>query len=132
MKQIAEWKVELIESTLAYIDEVAIKDKEWQDQYGWRKVSYPRYRQEVPRIYLELSKNGEAYKYEKVEKMVNNHFDKLQAKVEAKIGKIEKIQATGSNGHDYIFKGENGSCSVEVIGAGGYNIQRYHTRWIIK
>lgn len=64
-----------------------------------------------------------------IRKEVKKHFEKLQAKVEKKIGKILEIYHQG--GDDYHFIGENGNCSVEVILAGGYNIQRLHTRWII-
>ena len=66
---------------------------------------------------------------EMLKKDIDKHFDKLQAKVENKIGKIELIYHIG--GDDYRFEGENGSCSVRVILAGGYNIQRLHTRWVV-
>jgi hypothetical protein len=61
---------------------------------------------------------------------VNHKFKILQTKVENKIGKIVEIQPLG--GDDYFFIGAFGRCVVEVILAGGYNIQRLHTRWIIK
>lgn len=64
-----------------------------------------------------------------LKKDIDKHFDSLQAKVEKKIGKIELIYHIG--GDDYRFEGENGSCSVRVILAGGYNIQRLHTRWVV-
>lgn len=63
-------------------------------------------------------------------KDIDKHFEKLQNKVENKIGKIQLIYHLG--GDDYRFEGEKGSCSIEVILAGGYNIQRLHTRWIVK
>lgn len=68
----------------------------------------------------------------KCKKIIDKHFEELQAKVENKIGQIERIYPTGSNGYDYHFEGTLGSCDVEVILAGGYNIQRLHTRWIVK
>lgn len=61
---------------------------------------------------------------------IDKHFNTLQAKVEKKIGTILKIESLG--GDDYLFQGENGNCKVEVIWAGGYNIQRLHTRWVVK
>lgn len=67
---------------------------------------------------------------EKVKKAVEDHYKTLQNKVERKIGKIIKIEKLG--GYDYKFEGELDNCVVEVIIAGGYNIQRRHTRWIIK
>lgn len=65
-----------------------------------------------------------------LEKDVRKHYEMLQKKVENKIGKILKIEYLG--GYNYNFEGENGTCAVEVIIAGGYNIQRKHTRWIVK
>lgn len=65
-----------------------------------------------------------------IQKAVDRHFNELQSKVEKKIGKITNIYHAGGN--DYQFKGTDGSCAVEVIQAGGYNIQRLHTRWIVR
>lgn len=67
---------------------------------------------------------------DRLKKLVDKHFNKLQDKVEKKIGKILKIRNCG--GDDYLFQGEDANCKVEVILAGGYNIQRLHTRWIVK
>lgn len=67
---------------------------------------------------------------EMAKNMIDKHFNELQAKVEKKIGRIIKIESFG--GDDYAFNGERGDCVVEVIWAGGYNIQRLHTRWIVK
>lgn len=69
---------------------------------------------------------------DRCKKIIDKHFQELQAKVENKIGQIVEIYPTGSNGYDYHFEGVLGSCDVEVILAGGYNIQRLHTRWIVK
>lgn len=82
------------------------------------------------KYYLTLNANyGEKGAEKRIEKDVIAHYKTLQAKVEKKIGKIIKVQPLG--GYDYRFEGENGNCGVEVIIAGGYNIQRKHTRWII-
>lgn len=62
-------------------------------------------------------------------KQINAHFKDLQNRVEQYIGKIIKIKSLGGN--DYSFEGEDGTCDIEVILAGGYNIQRLHTRWIV-
>lgn len=76
--------------------------------------------------------NGHKSNYEELfRKAINDHFKKLQSKVENKIGEIVKIEPLSNNGADYHFEGTNGSCNVEVILAGGYNIQRLHTRWIV-
>lgn len=65
-----------------------------------------------------------------LKKDIDKHFNLLQQKVERKIGTIIKISHIG--GDDYKFEGTEGTCKVEVILAGGYNIQRLHTRWIVK
>jgi hypothetical protein len=65
-----------------------------------------------------------------VKSLVDQKFKTLQAKVRKRIGEIIKIQPLGGN--DYYFKEELGNCTIEVIFAGGYNVQRLHTRWIIK
>ena len=82
------------------------------------------------RYYLKLAGNyGSKGAEQKIEQDIKDHYKTLQAKVEKKIGKIIKVEHLG--GYDYRFEGENGNCGVEVIIAGGYNIQRRHTRWII-
>lgn len=85
---------------------------------------------------LSCERRGELDKvYSAAEQMfikdINAHFKTLQAKVEAKIGEIVKIYPYDRSGANYHFEGTNGSCDVEVILAGGYNIQRLHTRWIV-
>ena len=90
-----------------------------------------RYREELKRwnYWLNYRQYGSKVAKEKMEKDVRNHFQKLQDKVVNKIGKILEICEV--NGNIYSFIGEEGKCNVEVILAGGYNIQRLHTRWII-
>lgn len=68
---------------------------------------------------------------ETLKKDINEHFKVLQAKVENKIGEIVEIDPFDASGTNYHFEGAKGSCNVEVILAGGYNIQRLHTRWIV-
>lgn len=75
--------------------------------------------------FLVQSRNG----IETIKKDIEKHYETLQNKVQKKIGQIKEIKKLG--GYDYRFIGELGECGVEVILAGGYNIQRLHTRWII-
>lgn len=92
-----------------------------------RSIEYTNYYNKNIYYFNVYRKGGS----EAIKKDIENHYKKLQAKVEKKIGKILEISET-TNGYNYRMKGENGSCEVEVILAGGYNIQRLHTRWIIK
>lgn len=90
--------------------------------------AYTNYRYSVNRFFAEY---GFQSNFEDIcKKQINKHFEELQSKVENKIGRIIEIQSLG--GDDYAFKGEKDKCVVEVVWAGGYNIQRLHTRWIVK
>lgn len=66
----------------------------------------------------------------KCESLTDEHFEKLQLKVVKKIGEIKEIQPIGGP-YDFIFIGETGKCKVKVVLAGGWNIQRAHTRWTL-
>ena len=103
---------------------------------GWDGKTYRVLENEYQEVldkykyYLILLRNyGMVGAKERLEKDIREHYKSLQSKVEKKIGKIIKVEHLG--GWDYRFEGENGNCGVEVIIAGGYNIQRRHTRWII-
>ena len=92
--------------------------------------------------YIQYDKENEFYKCYLVQytfdkekaikvltEIIDKHFKKLQAKVENKIGTITNIYKL--NGDNYNFIGQKGECGVRVILAGGYNIQKLHTRWIV-
>lgn len=93
-----------------------------------KKYDYIKFAYNENQFYHEYGNSNDFE--ERCMKIINKHFQELQAKVQKKIGKIIKI--TDFGGDDYGFEGENGRCMVEVIWAGGYNIQRLHTRWIVK
>lgn len=106
-------------------------DPEIQQAYQRRKAAEDKsfqYRYNENRFFAEYGYSDEFE--ERCMKEIDRHFNELQAKVEKKIGRIIKIESFG--GDDYAFEGENGNCIVEVVWAGGYNIQRLHTRWIVK
>ena len=148
MKEIEEMIQEEIEYGLEMLDK-AIPEEEkirkeieekakangiTSEQALWRAVWYSKEYADFKNIYGYYLRLLECYSRkiaeEKVEKDIRKHFDGLQKKVENKIGKILKVGHLG--GYNYEFEGENGTCKVEVILAGGYNIQRRHTRWIVK
>lgn len=133
--EIKEWKEKELESyskqfdkQMEHIDELTQECKE----HNWKLETLEKYRQ-IPIIFKQFRFNRNKEQFiELSKKEIDSHFKKLQQKVEKVIGNIVKIEPTGENGYDYIFKGTDGNCEIEVILAGGYNIQRLHTRWIIK
>lgn len=148
MKEIEEMIKQDIEDskkTLYEAIEVKTKTKEklekegkgiYERIVGWDGKGYTILNREYNEVlekykyYLRLNAQyGTKGAEERIEKDIKDHYKTLQIKVEKKIGKILKIEHLG--GWDYIFEGENGKCGVEVVIAGGYNIQRKHTRWII-
>lgn len=67
------------------------------------------------------------------EKEIDNYVASLIKKVESRYGEIKDVtDYKYSNVARVIFNCENGSCYLEMITAGGYNIQRLHNRLLIK
>ena len=134
---IKEWKQEEVRQTIEYIEKMRIKLNELKERKRNGEINYFQY-QEILKT-LMAKKIVELIQYynlrgleEEVEKMVDKHFDALQAKVEKKIGKIITIESLSGTGYDYRFTGKTGNCVIRLVNAGGYNIQIAHTRWIIK
>lgn len=61
---------------------------------------------------------------------IDKRFDMFQLKVQNKIGNIIKINAITNE--EYEFIGNKDKCTVRIILAGGYNIQKLHTRMLIR
>lgn len=160
-KELEGYKVAL-ENWKKHLEELNEEEKAAKEEYEAAKNKYREEHDELPAVekgkyldadleevyakyvrakdkYFDYLWNANRFFYEhgrsrdfeeRCKKEIDKHFNQLQAKVEKKIGKIIKIESFG--GDDYAFEGENGTCMVEVIWAGGYNIQRLHTRWIVK
>lgn len=134
LQYIDDWKKQELDSYLEafdkemnHIDQLTAQCKE----HNWKINTLSEYR-EIPMIFkkYQYSRNKQEFKNDAI-KEIDDHFQKLQQKVENIIGNITMIKPTGENGYDYLFVGTNGRCEVKVILAGGYNIQRLHTRWIV-
>lgn len=127
--KIKETFINLYKSSLATMEKFLERDR---DNCGYEvfgtKITESGYVIEYT-CYKSKYKINEEKMEEVLKKLIDKHFESLQNKVEKKIGKIIKIEKV--NGNIYSFIGENDNCNVEVILAGGYNIQRLHTRWII-
>ena len=124
------------ESISIIVEDINRKYEDYYLRYNnFKKNNSYYYTLQSKLLYLRNKLNNNTQKtidnaVEVFKKDIDKHFNKLQAKVENKIGTILEIYHLG--GYDYKFKGELSSCKVEVILAGGYNIQRLHTRWIVK
>lgn len=135
MNYINEWKekeldnyIKQFNKEMKHIEELTNKCKE----HNWKLNTLEEYKQ-IPMIYKQFRFNKDKNQFiELAKKEIDSHFKNLQQKVGKVIGNIIKIEPTSGNGYDFIFVGENGDCEIEVILAGGYNIQKLHTRWIIK
>lgn len=70
-----------------------------------------------------------------IDQLIVNLLDRVIEKTGTIVDASGLIVTSGNNGYAVIngfIKGENGSCVVESISAGGYNIQRYHIRTLVK
>ena len=70
-----------------------------------------------------------------IDQLIVNLLDRVIEKTGTIVDASGLVVTAGNNGYAVIngcIKGENGSCVVESISAGGYNIQRYHIRTLVK
>lgn len=110
---------------------IIYEDKELDTLYSKKESIYHEYINFTynENTFYHLYGRSEDFE-DRCKQQIDKHFEKLQAKVEKKIGSIKEINDLG--GENFLFIGTEGQCKVEVIWAGGYNIQRLHTRWIVK
>lgn len=136
MKYVDEWKENEInaiyEDYKKWYDKLVELRTYWKENGGKDNFNKLQSHKYINKHYNTWSISGDQSE-ERIKKIikfgVDEHFKNLQSRVEKKIGKIIEIQNV--NGNTYAFKGELDSCFIEVILAGGYNVQRLHTRWII-
>lgn len=123
MKCVDEWKKQEVLDYMEYVEKLRLF-------YYDKTIDFVRRQQNTPMAMRPLIQMTHDNRKEKIEKLVDEHFEMLQNKVVAKIGKIKDIQPNGG-AYDFIFIGEDGTCKVQVIIAGGHTVQRRHTRWLI-
>ena len=128
MKTIQEFKNEEVISLVKYIltmkefkNELRAKNKHYYQTADWQAVS--KWVQNLILLNtVEITKEAT--------KIIDSHYNKLQAKAFDKVGNILTLDSLSDN--YYRLNGDKGSTDIEIIIAGGYNIQRAHTRWIFK
>ena len=136
MKFVEEWKEIEVNKTYEMYLEFKNKLEELRTDYKnnggkerYNAVFYFKYSNKTFYAYTQIGNQEEENIKRVIRIQVEKHFEALQEKVEKVIGKIIEIESFGNY---YKFIGENGNCNVDVILAGGYNVQKLHTRWLIK
>lgn len=97
--------------------------KMFRETWGWIE-DYMDYRNNLDEEKLIKDLNNEA----------DRKYDFIIDRTVAKVGQItsaDDLHITAGNLNGYI-DGENGRVKVQTIGAGGYNIQRFHFRTLVK
>lgn len=99
-----------------------------------------KYYNNINELTKEITSWNGSIDAEKLNKVLENEklrkYKDLVNRVEKKVGKIvdaSYLSIGAQNGEINGFvKGENGTCRVETISAGGYNIQCFHYRVLVK
>lgn len=110
--------------------------REWKDNYS--ELTPDQFKERYPNYPINLlieakMSNDEWISRDTKETLIN--FKSFIKKVEAKAGKIKsaKYLQTNEKGNiDGYLICEKGNLDIETIGAGGYNIQKYHFRTLMK
>lgn len=135
MKYVEEWKENevnaIYEDYAKWSEKLEQLRQEWKNgvENGFNIMQSHKYSNKQYYTLTYCGDQSEEHIKKIIRVWVEKHFETLQARVEKKIGKI--IEIWNVNGNTYGFKGELDDCFIEVILAGGYNIQRLHTRWVI-
>ena len=125
MKLLEELKKEEMKSlkeTAYKVDALEIKERNRLYKQG-----------ELTKAMVSLAQDANPYFPEtlekRVKKQVDDKYEKIQNKVFDKIGEIKEVEVT-ANG--YMLEGKKGKAEMEIITAGGYNVQAMHYRVLIK
>jgi len=124
-----EAKADLVKEWLAY--DIGVRDKIRKDK---SELPYKEFRK-IWKYTVEESYNHTDEEFEKIEeKEAEKWLLNLWERVKDITGEVTDCTGIRWGGKclDGIIKGKDGVAIVETIGAGGYNIQRYHLRVLVK
>jgi len=110
------------------------KEKELGIDYETYK-EYMKHQSQFTLILLDKGSNWQAYLKKEIEKDKNNKRALFIARVKEITGKITDVSwlTIGDNGEiNGVVTGEKGKAKVETISAGGWNIQCYHFRVLVR
>ena len=144
-KSVREYYIESVPAFLEAVHEKHEKYEEWRKcglkgrEYwdGFRKIDNDF---NAKWGWLEDFMVGSTLDVERLDKVLENDanakYDFIIERTVAKVGKITdaSLLRIGKDGRrlNGFIKGEHGTVEVDTIGAGGYNIQRFHFRTLIK
>lgn len=118
---------------IAYYEESQEQKRNLKRQFGFLE-NYMEWKSNTDKRKIEFQFNAKRLD-EDLKEEAENKYDKIVQKVQGIVGKIENADSLyiAKNGelNGYI-EGTEGRAAVKTIGAGGYNIQRYHFRTLVK
>lgn len=82
----------------------------------------------LPAYFRNMYYMSNAQRLAVITRDVDAHFRKLRASANKRVGQL--IDIKNIDGDYWLLIGVSGTVGIRCIGAGGYNIQRYHTRWV--
>ena len=128
------WKKEVYEF---YLNQLEAMKAEWEklSKFDWQGHNALRKKYGVlvynARTYGD---SGAKYLEKEIEQDAEAKYNNMVAKIQGICGEVTKANLyIGRNGelNGYVY-GTEGNAEVRTIGAGGYNVQRFHFRTLVK
>lgn len=102
----------------------------------WKHPKLDKWLENYRKDLLELAKESkDMYLAKNVDEIVQDQKMSIIYKTYEKVGEIQDISLTSygmDGGFNGVVTGEHGTVKIQTIGAGGYNIQTFHYRVIVR